>query len=91
MLYDVTKVPQIPSIQYWRRSGGYTSERGTESAEPHLRAITDHYGRIMVLMSHNTDIADGWERENEEWEFFYRFSSDAYALAINIVLYAMTH
>ena len=91
MLYDVKEVPQIPSIQYWRRSGGYTSERGTESAEPHLRAIADHYGRIMVLMSHNTDIVDGWERENEEWEFFYRFSSDAYALAINIVLYAMTH
>ncbi len=45
----------------------------------------------MVVMSHNTDIADGWEREGEEYEFFHRFSSDAYALGINIVLYAMTH
>ncbi len=45
----------------------------------------------MVLTTHNTDIADGWERESEEWEFFDRFSADAYALAINIVLYAMTH
>jgi hypothetical protein len=92
VLYDVKQVPQITSIQHWRRVGGRsTSERGAESAEVHLRAIADHSGRIMVLMTHNTDIADGWERENEDWEFFDRFSADAYALAINIVLYAMTH
>ncbi len=92
VLYDVKHVPQIPSIQHWRRSGGLsTSERGAESAEPHLRGIADEAGRLMVVMSHNTDIADGWERENEEWEYFYQFSSDAYALAINIILYAMTH
>jgi hypothetical protein len=65
--------------------------RGAESADVHLRAIADHSGCIMVLTTHNTDIADGWERESEEWEFFDRFSADAYALAINIVLYAMTH
>ena len=92
VLYDVKRVPQIPSIQFWRTSGGFTtSERGAESAEPHLRGISDENGRLMVVMSHNTDIADGWERENEEWEYFYQFSSEAYALGINIILYAMTH
>ncbi len=90
-LYNVYEVPQIPSIQYWRRSGGGTSERGFESAVPHLRSIRDLNGRIIVLMSHNTDIADGWEREGEEEAFFFRFSPKAYALGINIVLYALTH
>jgi hypothetical protein len=90
-LYNVYEVPQIPSIQYWRRSGGGTSERGFESAVPHLRSIRDSNGRIIVLMSHNTDIADGWEREGEEEAFFFRFSPKAYALGINIVLYALTH
>ncbi len=90
-LYDVKKVPQIPSIQFWRGSGGGTSERGAESAVPHLRGIADHAGRLMVVISHNTDIADGWEREGEEYEYFYQFSPVAYALAVNIVLYAMTH
>ena len=28
--------------------------------------------------------------EVEEWEFLYRFSSDAYALGINIVVYTPT-
>lgn len=90
-MFDVGQVPQIPSIQFWRRSGGATSERGAESAQPHFRGIADRDGRLMVIMSHNTDIADGWEREGEEYEFFHRFSPDAYALAINIVIYAMTH
>ncbi len=90
-LYNVYEVPQVPSIQYWRRSGGGTSERGSESAVPHLRSIHDENGRIIVLMSHNTDIADGWEREGEDEEFFLEFSPKAYALGINIILYALTH
>ena len=88
----VPEVPQITSIQFWRQSGGSTtSERGSESAEPHLRAIRDPNGRIMVLMTHNTDIADAWEREGEEYEFFYRFAQVGYALGINVLLHAMTH
>ena len=48
------------SIQFWRQSGGGTSERGEDSAEVHLRGIMDADGRIMVLMTHNTDISDAW-------------------------------
>jgi hypothetical protein len=88
--YQVDEIPQIPSIQFWRGSGGATSERGVESEEPHLRAITDDSGRIMVLMSHNTDIADGWEREAEDFRFLDAFSPDAYALGINIAIWAMS-
>ena len=91
-MYDVHEVPQIPSIQFWRRSGrSSTSERGPDSAEPHLRGIQDKEGRIIVVMTHNTDIADGWEREAEDDQFFFLFSPQSYALGINIVLYAFTH
>jgi hypothetical protein len=91
VLYRVSELPQIPSIQFWRRSGGGTSERGAESAEPHFRGIWDGRGRLMVVMTHNTDIADGWEREGEDDEFFYRFSVRAYPFEINLLLYAMSH
>ena len=91
-LFDLEGFPQIPSIQHWRRSGGVTtSERGVRSAEPHFRGISDEEGRLMVLMTHNTDIADGWEREGEDTEYFHRFSIDAYAVGINVLMYAMTH
>jgi hypothetical protein len=90
-LFEVPRVPQVPSIQFWRGSDGGTSERGPDSAEPHMRAVADEHGRLMVLMTHNTDIADSWEREGEDPDFFYRFSPEGYAFAINVLLYAMTH
>jgi hypothetical protein len=89
--FDVPGIPQIPSINFWLGSGGGTSERGTDSAEPHARAIVDGHGRIMVFMTHNTDISDGWEREGEDPNYFYQFSVPAYAVAVNVLIYAMTH
>lgn len=90
--FVVTEVPQITNIGFWRRTGGReTSERGADSREAHFRAIRDHRGRIMVAMTHNTDVADSWEREGEDPGFFYQFSPHGYALGINVLLYAMTH
>jgi hypothetical protein len=91
-MFEVTRVPQITNIQFWRGVDGQsTSERGSDSADVHLRAIRDTHGRIMVLMTHNTDVADSWEREGEDPAFFYQFSPNGYALGIDVVLHAMTH
>lgn len=90
--FVVTKVPQITNIGFWRGSRGReTSERGADSEEPHFRAVRDGRGRIIVAMTHNTDVADSWEREGEDPGFFYQFSPDGYALGINVLLHAMTH
>jgi hypothetical protein len=89
--FVVRKVPQIPSINYWMGSGGDTSERGADSATPTARAILDSTGRMMVLMTHNTDVGDSWEREGDDPNYFYHFAVDGYAVGINVVLYAMTH
>jgi len=91
-LLEVASVPQVTSIRFWRATGGSsTSERGAESAVPHFRAIRDKHGRIIAVMTHNTDVSDSWEREGEDPEFFYRFSPQGYALGIDVLLYAMTH
>jgi hypothetical protein len=89
--FVVTEIPQIPNIGYFRRSGGDTSERGEDSATPMARMITDDTGRILVFMTHNTDISDSWEREGEDASYFYAFSPRGYALGINVFLYALTH
>jgi hypothetical protein len=91
MMYTVKEVRQMASIQYWRRSGGGISERGDDSATVNVRGIADSHGRLMVVMIHNSDIPDGWEREAEDPQYFYQFSPDAYAVGINVVLYALTH
>jgi hypothetical protein len=91
-MFEMKHIPQITNIQFWRRSGGVeTSERGYDSAEVHLRAIRGRHGRILVLATHNTDIADSWEREGEDPAFFYQFSPDGYALGINVLVHVMTH
>ena len=90
-MFDLPKIPQIPSISHWRRSGGGTSERGYDSDTPVFRGISNAQGHLMVVMTHNTDISDAWEREGEDPEFFYSFSPDGYAVGLNIVLYSMTY
>lgn len=90
-LFPIAQIPQVPSINFWRGSGGETSEMGPDSEKAHMAAITDQQGRIMVLMTHNTDIADAWEREGEDPRFFFNFSPNGYAVGLNSVLYAMTH
>lgn len=88
--FNVRRIPQIPAINYWLGSGGDTSERGTDSADVHARVILDDHGRVMVFMTHNTDISDSWEREGEDPNYFYRFSVEGYAVAVNVLLHAMT-
>jgi hypothetical protein len=88
--YAMKALPQIPRMPFWI-STGQTSELGEESAETHFRAIRDKTGRIMVMMTHNNDIADSWEREGENPAYFALFGPSGYALGVNVLLYAMTH
>ena len=91
-LYDVKAIPQVPNINFWSGTGGQTSERGGDSAVVYFKGIQDSRGRLMVLMTHNTDISDTWEREGEEPQaYFNLFSPTGYAIGVNVVLYVMTH
>jgi hypothetical protein len=89
-MFDLEKVPQITNVTFWLKNNGKTSERDQDSAQVHVRAIRDKHRRIMVLMTHNTDIGDSFEREREDSEYSRLFSPPGYALGINVLLYAMT-
>ncbi len=89
--FEVKATPQIASINFWAANGGYTSERGRESEEVHTRAILDSHDRIMVLMTHNTDVGDSFEREADDPQYFYSMSVPGYAFGVNTLLYALTH
>jgi hypothetical protein len=89
-MFDLEKVPQITNVTFWLKNNGKTSERQEDSAQVHVRAIRDQHRRIMVLMTHNTDVGDSFEREREDSEYSRLFSPPGYALGINVLLYAMT-
>ena len=88
-VYELDQKPQIPSIHAFM--SGNRTER-YDATEAHYKGIFDDKGRMMVVICHNTDLGDGWEREGENHEYFKQFSEKfSYPLGINIMFYAMTH
>jgi hypothetical protein len=94
-VYRLKEKPQVPSIGHaqWGRAEGITWENhGPGSEEVHYRAYFDDKQRMMVIMCHNTDLGDGWEREGQDEWYFHEFcEKKSYPMGINIVTYAMTH
>jgi hypothetical protein len=88
-VFEVKEFPQIPGIGYW--DGADRTYERPDARTAHLRAINDDHGRIMVLMTHNTDFGDSYEQEAVDPAYFMRFSVPGYAFGINVVIYAMTH
>ena len=90
---------QVPTLQLWRRNYDAgdpqsfpSAFRGQGSREMHVRVWLDDRQRIMILALHNSDTADGWEREGENEVYFHQFSETrAYPLAVNAIFYLMTH
>lgn len=92
-VFDLKEKPQVPYVALGIDSQytGITWERA-DAKEVHYKAIFDDKNRMMVMICHNTDLGDGWEREGENEYYFHEFSEKkAYPLGINIVFYAMTH
>lgn len=92
-VYDLKEKPQIPSIgaAHAGRYSGITTER-SDAREPHYKACFDDKGRMMMIVCHNTDLGDGWEREGEDPWYFHEFSEKrSYPLGINILFYQLTH
>jgi hypothetical protein len=88
-MFTVKEFPQIPGIGNW--DGANRTWERADAREPHLRAINDDHGRIMVLMTHNTDFGDSYEQEAVDPAYFMKFSVPGYAFGINVLIYAMTH
>ena len=60
------------------------------SKTPHWRGIYDDNGRLMVAICHNMDLGDSWEWADVP-AYPEKFSALGIRIAVNYVLYAMTH
>jgi hypothetical protein len=94
-VYRLKEKPQVPSIHSWPGPGSNVTwewGHGGNEREVHYKQIRDDKGRMMVIICHNTDLGDGWEREGENVDYFHEFSEKkSYPMGINIITYAMTH
>lgn len=90
--YDITEVMQVPNVGSARRityfGEGDTSEQ--DGYVPHVRAILDDRGEIMVLINWNTDLGDAWEWA-EDPMYPLKYSTYAYEMGANMIVYGMSH
>lgn len=86
--FDVDQIMQIPNVTSGC-NGGRTWEQADDT-EPRVYGISDDSGRLMVLMTYNSDLGDAWEWMDRPC-YKEVYSSQAYRMGINFIIYAMTH
>jgi hypothetical protein len=88
-LYDLDERFQIPGRRHLRlRRGGEPVVY--MQGPPSWRGIYDDHGRLLVAMNWNIDMGDGWEHADDPY-YPVEMTGMAYRLAVNYVIYAMTH
>jgi len=85
--YAIDELLQVPSVRV-ARYGGVTWER--DGYVPHVRGIFDDTGRLLVVINWNTDLGDAWEWAEDPY-YPLPYSTFAYQLAVNTIIYALSH
>jgi hypothetical protein len=85
--YDISQLVQVPNVGNAIYSN-QTYER--DGFVPHCRGIFNEDGRLIVLINWNTDLGDAWEWADLPG-FPAKFSTYAYKIGINAIVYAMSH
>jgi len=91
--YQIDSIIQVPNEGNARAitlgyPGAHTYER--DGYVPHVRGIFDDHGRLMVVINWNTDLGDAWEwAEDPLYPLVY--STYAWKLAVNMIVYGMSH
>ena len=99
--FDIENFVQIPGLRALCLNNGATWERPMSKTggviesnlsrqEPAWRAILDDDGRVMVMINWNVDLGDAWEHADME-EYASEYTSTAYRLGVNYMIYSMTH
>ncbi len=82
--YNITEIKQVPAIG----RANYPAEcRGCEAT---VRGVFDDDGRLMVVINFNTDLGDAWEWA-EDPRYPLEYSTYAYEMGANMIVYAMSH
>ena len=86
--FDIKETLLIPG----ERAGclGLPGWERPDDREPRIYGISDEKGRLMVIVTYNSDLGDAWEYMDEKC-YPEKFSGQAYRLGMNFIIYGMTH
>ena len=85
--YDIQQIIQTPNVGNALYKN-YTYEE--DGFVPHCMGIFDGKGRLMVIINWNTDLGDAWEWADLPG-YPAKYSTYAYRIGINAIIYAMSH
>ena len=85
--YEIEEIMQVPNLNNGVR-GWQTHER--DGYVPMVRGIHDESGRLMVVINFNTDLGDAWEWADHPY-YPLKYSTYAYEMGVNMIVYAMSH
>ena len=91
-VYDVSDIIQVPNVRIGQMHGAYgtPTHEGPGSEVPHVFGIEDDRGELMVIVNWNTDLGDAWEWAEDPY-YPLKFSTYAFEMGVNMVVYAMSH
>jgi hypothetical protein len=87
MLFDLDKRYQI--LGQWARFNGMRPLDGV-SYDPHIKGVFDDKGRQTIAVWFNNDTGDSWEWADDP-SYPEKFSALGIRIALNQIVYAMTH
>jgi len=82
--YKIEEVIQVPAI------GNTVRRTECNGCYPQVKGMYDDDGRLMMMINFNTDLGDAWEWA-EQPSYPLEFSTYAYQMGANMIVYAMTH
>jgi hypothetical protein len=90
IFYNIEEIIQVPNLRQGQLSvyGGPTYEY--DGYVPQVRGIFDDGGRLMMLINWNTDLGDAWEWADDPY-YPLKFSTYAFEIGVNFIVYAMTY
>lgn len=86
--FDIDTVMQIPNVG----NGCYRGQtwQVADDKVPRIYGISDDNGRLMLVVTYNSDLGDAWEYMDLAC-YPEIYSGFAYRMGLNFMIYAMTH
>jgi hypothetical protein len=86
--FDIDSVMQIPNVT--NACNGFQTWEQRSEIDPMIFGIEDDDGRLMVLITYNSDLGDAWEWMDLQC-YPNKYSGQAYRMGLNFMIYAMSH
>jgi hypothetical protein len=92
--FKIDKIIQVPNVrngEAWKITGGRSPTwEQPDDTEPGVFGISDDNGRLMVVVTYNSDLGDAWEWMDDP-DYPAEFTGYAYRMGMNSIIYAMSH